>query len=122
MKKTIAMLLISLFWFGSVLPMAYGQETLPPLGAAPGERLTFNIHWMGIPAGKAFMESRPASSDQYLLMAGVESIGAVKFLYPIKDLLQAEGNVSAKGLTARYYMKQQQRGDQSKLIEYRFDR
>ncbi|MBF0293981.1 MAG: DUF3108 domain-containing protein [Magnetococcales bacterium] len=94
----------------------------PALGASPGEHLKFNIHWMGVPAGSAFMTVRPSPPGEYLLVAGVESIGVVKMLHFIKDELQAGGLLTPQGLSTRYFIKQQQRRDVAKVISYRFDR
>ncbi|MBF0614393.1 MAG: DUF3108 domain-containing protein [Magnetococcales bacterium] len=102
------------------LPVWAGVQ---PLGAVAGERLRYNIHWMGVPAGFAYMEMRPAKKGEYTFEAGVESIGMVKLLYSVKDRLHAEGGMtSSGGMVARYYAKHQQRGAQKRLIEYRFDR
>lgn len=123
MKDKLVWLLIGFcaLGFGWLSP-AYGKEPLPVLGAAPGEILKFNVQWYGVPAGSAYMESRPTMSGQYSLTAGVESIGLIKFLHPIKDVLHTEGFLSPKGFVTRYFSKHQQRGDSSRLIEYRFDR
>ncbi|MBF0628134.1 MAG: DUF3108 domain-containing protein [Magnetococcales bacterium] len=94
-----------------------------PLGAVPGERLRYNIHWMAVPAGSAYMEVRPAPTGHYALVSGVESIGVVRLLHPVNDRLEAEGVMTpGGGLSARYFAKHQQRGEQKRLIEYRFDR
>ncbi|MBF0164957.1 MAG: DUF3108 domain-containing protein [Magnetococcales bacterium] len=99
-----------------------GGAGTPVLGGVAGERLRYNIHWMGVPAGKAYMEVRPAKEGHYVLVSGVESIGMIRLMYPVKDVLHSEGERTPHGLSARYYAKHQQRGDQSRLIEYRFDR
>ncbi|MEO5331293.1 MAG: DUF3108 domain-containing protein [Magnetococcus sp. YQC-5] len=125
MKKQLALIFVLIMTGFHPLMMvsqAYGQVPLPALGAAPGERLKFNVHWMGLPAGLAFMDVKTTSPGLYSLVAGVESIGAVKLLYPIKDRMQAEGLMVANDYSVRYFSKQQQRGSASRLIEYRFDR
>ncbi|MBF0212602.1 MAG: DUF3108 domain-containing protein [Magnetococcales bacterium] len=116
-------LLVAVWLSASVFPACASGATATPLGALPGERLRYNIHWMGVPGGEAFMEVRPAKAGHYALVAGVESTGVVRLLHPIQDQLQAEGSVTASGvMSARYYAKHQQRGDQKRVIEYRFDR
>ncbi|MEO5346653.1 MAG: DUF3108 domain-containing protein [Magnetococcus sp. YQC-9] len=101
---------------------ADNPATRVTLGGVPGERLRYNIHWMGMPAGKAYMEVRPAREGHYAFVSGVESIGMIRLMYPVKDVLHSEGVKTSQGLSARYYAKHQQRGDLSRLIEYRFDR
>ncbi|MBF0271053.1 MAG: DUF3108 domain-containing protein [Magnetococcales bacterium] len=126
MKKSVAvpviLWLVGCFLLVCATSSFAAKPTPGTLGAVPGERLNYNIHWMGMPAGSAFMEVRPAQSGQYALAAGVESIGLIRMLHPINDLLRAEGSVTPKGMSVRYYAKHQQRGDQKRLIEYRFDR
>ncbi|MBF0126416.1 MAG: DUF3108 domain-containing protein [Magnetococcales bacterium] len=92
------------------------------LGAAPGEHLRFNVHWMGVPAGAAYMQVRPALAGEYSLAAGVESIGVVKLVHAIKDSLQSDGFLTPNGFSARYFIKQQQRRDHTRILSYRFDR
>ncbi len=103
-------------------PVSQGYTQSVVLGALPGERLKFNVQWYGVPAGEAFMEMRAAKPGKYSLIAGVKTIGLVKFMHPLSDQLMADGLLSASGMSTRYYIKQQLRGRKNRLIKYHFDR
>lgn len=92
------------------------------LGAAPGERLDFSIHWMGMPAGKARLEMTRPGAGRYALTALVETVALVKMLHPIEDRLEVTGLLSPDGLRSEHYLKDQRSGSKRKKTVYRFDR
>ena len=110
------LLLISFF-------AADAQAGARKYGGVPGEKLTFNVHWLGIPAGHAEMNMYQADAGKYSVEAMVEAIGMVKFIHAIKDKLQSVGDILASGeFRTISYNKDQRKGSRIRQIEYKFDR
>jgi hypothetical protein len=92
-------------------------------GTVPGEQLQFNVHWMGIPGGRAVMKTGQAEPGKYRLEAVVEAIGMVKFLHAIKDTLLSQGVLLGNGtFQSVNYHKDQRKGNRVRLTDYKFDR
>lgn len=112
-------LLTALF---SILPVTAQSASDSPLGASPGERLKFNIHWLGVPAGKMTLDFQEGKQHGYTIRAETETIGLAHFFHPRKDLLLAEGKQSPAGFHSSRYLKDREKNDQHQQTEYRFQR
>ncbi|MBF0625954.1 MAG: DUF3108 domain-containing protein [Magnetococcales bacterium] len=92
------------------------------LGAAHGERLTFNIHWQGVPAGRGTLAFDRAGEQDFVLTATLNSAGAVDLFFKVEDVVTARGVVDARGLSSRHYLKTQLEGRLRRRSECTFDR
>lgn len=101
---------------------ARAPEAPRELGAAPGEELLFNVHWLGVPAAKAAMRAEEPEPGRFAFSAALESVGMVSAFYPVEDLLVVSGHWRAAGLRALYYLKQQREGERLRKLEFRFQR
>ncbi|MBF0444567.1 MAG: DUF3108 domain-containing protein [Magnetococcales bacterium] len=92
-------------------------------GAVVGERLIYNVHWMGIPAGLATMKRKSSSDGRYRLEATIKAAGMVKLLHNIRDTLRSNGNMLAadKYQTLRYN-KDQRSSKRTRVTNYKFNR
>ena len=117
---TILALCVSLFF-----PPLFtdGNSATETYGAVPGEKLVFNVHWIGIPAGRAEMKMEKAEPGKYKLEAMVEAVGMVKFLHNVKDTLISRGDRLTNGefQTVNYH-KDQRKGKRIRQSDYQFDR
>ncbi|MBF0135384.1 MAG: DUF3108 domain-containing protein [Magnetococcales bacterium] len=96
-------------------------------GAVTGERLDFNVHWKGVPAGRASLAydttGDPAKGDfQYTIKANLVSIGPVDWIYGVNDVITARGVRNAWGLTTLNYLKLQNQGRRQRRVDYDFQR
>ncbi|MBF0622672.1 MAG: DUF3108 domain-containing protein [Magnetococcales bacterium] len=98
------------------------QTTQTRLGPVDGERLVFNLHWMGFPAGISIMKFKQPSDDSYDIDVTLDSIGAVDFFFQVKDRLQAKGRIVDNALRSDYYLKSQKEDDLIRYAESKFDR
>ncbi|MBF0426506.1 MAG: DUF3108 domain-containing protein [Magnetococcales bacterium] len=101
------------------------ETTTTAPGAVNGERLEFNIHWQGVPAGRATLTyatlDDPASkSTRYALVANLLSIGPVDWIYGVNDTLTVRGVRSDKGFASEHYLKVQRQGQRQRRAEYTF--
>lgn len=101
-----------------VAPVFAGNSA--KFGASPGERLTFNIHWMGVPGGHAEIKVKELQPKSYILEAGLESTGVVKFFHPIKEYLRANGEPAQTGFTSDHFFKDQRKGSRIRLTDIKF--
>lgn len=101
---------------------ALATDSLPEKGPRPGEHLQFNIHWMGVPAGRAEMRLERGNDATFEMTASAEAIGAVKLIYPIRDLLTSRAKLAPIGLLSDHYVKDQNGGRKRKYLSYLFDR
>ncbi|MEO5378255.1 MAG: DUF3108 domain-containing protein [Magnetococcus sp. DMHC-6] len=90
------------------------------VGATSGENLTYNIHWMGIPAGQAGIRLEQKNDHEYFIYAFLESIGVVKLLHPIHDILQASGFRKEAYWLSCQYVKIQEKKAKEKRTEHKF--
>ncbi|MBF0382987.1 MAG: DUF3108 domain-containing protein [Magnetococcales bacterium] len=92
-------------------------------GALVGERLIYNVHWMGIPAGLATMKRNNASQGKYQLEATIQAAGMVKLLHNIRDTLRSDGNIipEDKYQTVRYN-KDQRSTKRVRQTDYQYNR
>ncbi|MBF0308260.1 MAG: DUF3108 domain-containing protein [Magnetococcales bacterium] len=112
------LLVVMMLW---ALPLR-AEETTETVGPAPGERLQFNLSWMGIPGGRAEMRYTKPEADTYSIETTLDSIGAVRFMYLVEDRLEANGMVTPQGLLSRTYLKLQNEGSRNRRTDYFFNR
>ncbi|MBF0371077.1 MAG: DUF3108 domain-containing protein [Magnetococcales bacterium] len=114
----------SLFSEGLISPEANAaaRKTWPKLGAAPGEILRFNIHWIGVPGGKATMRLDAPKPDLFFITATLESIGVVKWFHPVEDLLKSSGIRLPDSWSAIHYIKKQLKDGRYRLTDHQFIR
>lgn len=125
MAKNSVFLIFFLFGFSFAPPplLAESKGLTVSLGAINGEQLIFNVHWMGIPAGRAEMKMETSEPDQYQLSANVETIGMVKFLHAIQESLLSQGLRSASSpFQSVMFEKKERKGKRDRLVVYHFDR
>lgn len=107
-----------IFFFGS-----WAQaEPAADWGAVSGEKLEFNVHWMGMPGGHAVMVAQGLDAGHFTFRSEVEAIGLVKMFHPIKDTIQANVQSVPTGFLADSFFKDQRKGDRVRLTKYLFDR
>ncbi|MBF0381904.1 MAG: DUF3108 domain-containing protein [Magnetococcales bacterium] len=91
-------------------------------GAVPGEKLVFNVHWLGVPGGRAEMVMAKAPVGSYKLEAKVKTIGVVSFFRPLKDKLQSVGDrLEDGGYRTRVFTRFQRRGKKNRKTTVKFD-
>lgn len=118
--KPWGMALLALLAMGGEVETSLAGEKTP--GLVPGERLTFLIRWMAIPAGRAEMKVTASGPDQFALSSLLESTGMVKVVYPLHDELSSRVQRRPNTLLALEYTKIQQEGRKSRRLDFRFDR
>ncbi|MBF0193499.1 MAG: DUF3108 domain-containing protein [Magnetococcales bacterium] len=120
-KFALAIFLFTFFCFVTIFTNKSSADT--KYGAMVGERLIYNVHWMGIPAGLATMDRKSASEGKYKLEATIKAAGMVKLLHNIRDTLSSDGNLPA---TAEYqteiYNKDQRSKKRVRQTNYKFNR
>ncbi|MBF0358377.1 MAG: DUF3108 domain-containing protein [Magnetococcales bacterium] len=123
MLKTRTALLLLLVISMHCLPLSADEKPPTLYGSAPGEKLIFNVHWMGIPAGIATMSRYTADIGKYKVEAILETTGMVSFIHALKDTLLSTGNVleSGKLQTVKYH-KNQRKGKRVRITDYKYDR
>ncbi|MBF0453247.1 MAG: DUF3108 domain-containing protein [Magnetococcales bacterium] len=123
-RKTSFTLLFFLLFSATLSPLQAEEGTKKTLyGGVPGEQFTFNVHWMGIPAGRAEMKMNQAGPGKFDLEAMVETIGMVRFLHSLKDTLRSKGEwLENGGFRSTSYFKDQRKGSQVRQVDYQFDR
>ncbi|MBF0401496.1 MAG: DUF3108 domain-containing protein [Magnetococcales bacterium] len=109
---------IALIW----MPWAEGGAAELFFGAASGERLQFKLYWMGVLAGEATLQMESGPQGSYVVRSTLSSSGAARLVRAIDDRFTAEGQRHGFLWSARRYLKEQQRGSQSKWSRYQFDR
>ncbi|MEO5368394.1 MAG: DUF3108 domain-containing protein [Magnetococcus sp. WYHC-3] len=96
--------------------------TLQAAGFPAGERLQFNLHWMGIPAGTAVFETQAPAPESYRIDVRLVSTGPVRLFFDVQDTMSSQGRVNANGqLQVVEHLLDQREGDREKLQRYRFD-
>ena len=111
--------------FGLQVTGAWAGEkggAFPHPGAAPGERLQYNIHWMGLPGAKAVMRFLKGGDGGYRINATLEAIGGVKFFFPIRDELTSDVRWKGGAWESFHYVKDQREGKKTMYSDYRFNR
>ncbi|MBF0142682.1 MAG: DUF3108 domain-containing protein [Magnetococcales bacterium] len=96
--------------------------TTAPLGPMPGEALTYDVRWTGIPSGESVMEALKPSPGRYQFRISLKSSGLIDVFYPINDLLESEGHWRDGVPESESYVKKQREGNKDRLTEYRFER
>ncbi len=105
----------SLFWGGMLLlcmlalPQeggAVGRKGVP-VGPVSGEHLVYNLRWTAVPAGEAFIDYTSPAKGRYEIKTLLRSIGMVRWMHPVEDVLEAKGTLSRKGIQTEYYLKSQ---------------
>ena len=88
----------------------------------PGERLTFQVSWLSIPAGEAVLEILPfetingVSSFHFLMTA--RTYEAIDFIYKIRDRMDSYAD---EDMTRSLLYKQHRDGKRKKAVTVRFD-
>ena len=88
----------------------------------PGEKLTFQVSWLSIPAGEAVLEILPfetingVNSFHFLMTA--RTYEAVDLLYKVRDLMDS---YTDEGMTRSLHYTQRQDGKRKKAITVNFD-
>ena len=102
--------------------LASGQSLAAslPLGAASGERLHFNVSWLGLPAGDAKMEM-DVHNNRYTVKTTLGTTGVVKMVHELDDTMKAEGKLNVFRFQAQRYIKNQRKNDRIKITTYTFD-
>ncbi len=93
------------------------------LGTVPGEKLLFNVHWMGVPGGRAVMQTKSASPGSFELESTVETTGLASWFHSLHDKLHSWGEYGDNGKmrTSRFFRDQKKRG-QVRQVTHEFDR
>ncbi len=101
--------------------VSHGEADDKIYGAVEGEKLVFNVHWLGIPAARAVMKMNSAASGKYQLEAKVQTIGMANFIHDVNDLLKSDGNLSStRDFQSSTYHKDQRTGNKIFLSDYLF--
>lgn len=116
MKKIVA--IVAVLWL--LLPCAVHAGEPP--GPASGERLVYNIHWMGAPGGKSEMTFFRLEENRYRILVTVESIGLVDLIHTIRDRFEATGILSPAGPLADRFLKVMKNRKKEKKVELLFHR
>jgi len=88
----------------------------------PGEKLTFQVSWLSIPAGEAVLEILPfetingVSSFHFLMTA--RTYEAIDFIYKIRDRMDSYAD---EHMTRSLLYKQHRDGKRKKAVTVRFD-
>jgi hypothetical protein len=118
MKRLLGVLsALSLFCLSGALA---AQESGWRLGAAQGERLYYRIRWLGVPSADASLQLEQGKG--YKITAKLATTGAARMLKTINETLSADGEHRDGAFIGRHFVKDQQRGDQTRWTSYLFDR
>jgi hypothetical protein len=88
----------------------------------PGEKLTFQVSWLSIPAGEAVLEILPfetihgVNSFHFLMTA--KTYEAIDFIYKIRDRMDSYAD---EGMTRSLLYKQHRDGKRKKAVTVHFD-
>ncbi|OSM04942.1 hypothetical protein MAIT1_03056 [Magnetofaba australis IT-1] len=83
--------------------------------------LTYNIHWVGVPAGRALMRFYTPAQDVFRIEVEIESTGAAGFFYPLLDRIAITGARDGQKLQTLHYEKLQVK-EKGRFTEQVFDR
>ncbi|HLG21538.1 MAG TPA: DUF3108 domain-containing protein [Candidatus Manganitrophaceae bacterium] len=100
----------TLFLIASVLAISYTQaaqpislpplRSQPPLPFAPGERLVYDITYMGVKGGTAVMEvlekTRMKERDVYHIVSTAQSNDFISLFYPVDDRVESYFDVEGR--------------------------
>lgn len=117
-----AILWLLLLFFATLYSPGTALSANLLLGAASGERLNFEVRWLGIPAGEATLKIDTFQRDQYTIQASLSTSGVVRLLHPLQDIMEAKGWVSASHFQAQHYQKDQRKRDKRKRTTYQFEK
>jgi hypothetical protein len=122
LKKQIIRLLFLSLIVAVVSVSTIGNAKEVEYGAVPGEKLVFNVHWMGVPGGRAEMTMGEAEEGKYNIKAMVKTIGVVSFFHPLRDTLRSVGDrLLDGGFRSSNFTRDQRRGKKSRKINVEFD-
>ncbi len=129
MKSWFALFLIALFF--SVAPRS-AAETIPSLSSfhplvnkafAPGERLVYDITYLGVKAGIAVLEvlekTRVKGREVYRILSTTQSSDFVSLFYPVNDRI--ESYIDTEGLYSHYIQMKQRQGKRKREKTISFD-
>jgi hypothetical protein len=109
-----------LLFFAVVIPLPAFSAELP---FAPGERLTYTLHWEGVPAGQAELEVQPIKFIDgipvYHFVLTVTSNRFVDLFYKVRDRIDAYADINMT--KSMEYRKKQREGRHVKDEFIRFD-
>ncbi|MEO5355272.1 MAG: DUF3108 domain-containing protein [Magnetococcus sp. XQGC-1] len=114
--------MLACLWVVWLLPASLWGAEEWRLGAAPGERLRYRVHWMGITAGDASMQLESGPGRGYLLQSGLSSVGAARVIRALDEWFKVEGEHRESAFIPRQYVKDQRRDNRVKWTSYQFDR
>ncbi|MBF0612670.1 MAG: DUF3108 domain-containing protein [Magnetococcales bacterium] len=111
-------------WFALVclMGLVFYSANGHAVGPVSGERLVYNIHWMGAPGGKAEIRYLRQDENHYSIIMTLESIGLVDVLHSIRDRFEATGLLTPTGPVAANYLKLVRQGKKEKRVEMVFNR
>lgn len=122
-KNLVSWLMLTIFTATLFMPGTALSEAKPellPLGAASGERLHYDVSWLGITAGNATMKM-DVRAKHYTVQAKLATTGMVRVLHSLDELMKAEGVLSALRFQVQRYTKDQRKNKTTKLTTYDFD-
>lgn len=90
-------------------------------GGVPGEKLTFDLQWLGIPAGRASIIMTTLSAKQVSFEAEASTIGVLKIFGPFHDRIRAISRKDPLGFTSLEVFKDQRKGNDVRLTHDFFD-
>ena len=93
-----------------------------PLGAASGERLSFNVRWMGLSAGDATMDMDITPKGHYVAQTAFSTSGLVRLLHALDESMIAKGLSDFGIFHAQLFTKEQRRPNKVKVTTYQFDK
>ncbi|MBF0161974.1 MAG: DUF3108 domain-containing protein [Magnetococcales bacterium] len=119
----IGSLLIAVFlpivWSGRAVGAPASEQHL---GASAGEKLHFQLHWLGMVAGEATLQMDGGNRGTYALQLTLTSSGAARVVRAIDDQFTTGGERRGNWFIPQRYIKEQRRNEQTKWITYPFDR
>lgn len=117
-KTPVFWLILSLF-LATFIPRTTLSSVLP-LGAASGERLHFDVSWLGIPAGKASM-MLDVQAKRYILETTLSTTGMVRVVHSLDETMKAKGRLFGLTFQSKRYTKNQQKRGKTKITTYDFE-
>ncbi len=124
MKIRFLLFLLGLSWMHfSALPLGAGKEAAErDIPFHPGERLTFQVTWLSIPAGEAVLEILPpetidgVKSFHFSMMA--RTYEAIDLIYKVRDRMDS---YTDEGMTRSLLYRQHRDGRRKKAVTVHFD-
>ncbi len=117
LMATILGAMLVLWWSGSVL----ADPVMLPF--RPGEKLTFELKWTGVPAGHATLEVKPImqveGKNVYHFRMAARSNRFVDAFYKVRDRI--DGYTDMDITRSVFYAKKQREGGTKKNVIVRFD-